>query len=496
MTAPAIVRFAPSPTGRLHIGNARTALYNVLIARQTHGQFILRLEDTDLKRGRPEGLEEIQDALRWLGLQWDQGPDIGGPHAPYNQTARKDIYHAHAQQLIASGHAYRCFCTPERLAEVREEQRKRKQPPRYDRACRAIPEAESSARAEAGESFVIRFKTPEQGTVTVHDLLRGDISVEYKEIDDYVLVRSNGLALYHLAAMVDDHLMGITHVFRGEEWLGSFPLHALIIRAFGWEEPIWCHLSIFLNPSGKGKMSKRNFKSESDIFILGLREQGYLPEAVNNWMALMGASFGTDEEVLTMDQLIERFSLERLNPAPARVNFEKLDHFNGVHIRNLSIAALAEKLLPFFEAAELSADIPTLQRIAPLIRDRIVTLREAVDMAGFFFRTTIAPEPNELVAKGLTPAQSLEALMQSSDVLAALPRFAHDVTEPAMRVLVERLGLKAGQVFTILRVAITGQTVSPPLFESMEFVGQAICLERIQHAIAQLRLIAAEQPAA
>jgi len=481
------VRFAPSPTGRFHIGGARTALYNFLLARQTGGQFILRIEDTDVKRSTPEALAELKEALRWLGLQWDEGPDVGGPHAPYNQTGRKEIYLQYAQQLLDSGHAYRCFCTPERLKQVRESQQKLKQPPHYDGTCRRLTVAEAEARAAAGEKFVVRFKTPSEGSTTVRDQLRGEITIENSTIDDYILVKSDGFALYHLAAMVDDHLMGITHVFRGSEWLGTFPLHALILRARGWSEPVWCHLSVFLKPTGKGKMSKRDVSSEQSIFVLELREMGYLPEAINSWIALMGASFGPDEEVLAMEAMIARFSLEHLNPAPARVNFEKLDHFNGLCLRRLSLIELVARSKPFFEKAGLHADDATLLKIAPIIQERIVTLDDAVEMAGFFFRPDPQPAPGDLVAKGLTPAKSLEAVTRARQIMESLPEFAHEALEPPLRALAEEMGLKPGQLFGILRVAVTGQSVSPPLFESMVIVGREQTLARVVQAESLLK---------
>jgi glutamyl-tRNA synthetase len=484
---PARVRFAPSPTGRFHIGSARTALYNVLLARQTGGQFILRIEDTDVKRTQPGALEEIKAAMRWLGLQWDEGPEVDGPHAPYNQMARKEIYLQHAQQLLASGHAYRCFCTPERLAQVREAQQKRKEAPHYDGTCRALDPAAAAARAAAGEKYVIRFKTPKEGTTTIVDRLRGEITLENRTIDDYVLVKSDGFALYHLAAMVDDHLMGITHVFRSAEWLGTFPLHALILRAFGWPEPEWCHLSVFLKPTGKGKMSKRDVTNEQSIFVLELRELGYVPEAINAWTALMGASFGADEQVLTMPELIQKFSLDHLNPAPARVNFEKLDHFNGLFLRQLSAADLAARVKPFFTRAGVAADDATLLKIVPIIQERIVTLDDAVEMAGFFFRAEVTPAAADLVAKDLTPAQSLEALTRAHALIQDLPDFQHATLEPPLRALAESLQLKPGQLFGILRAAVTGQTVSPPLFESMEIVGRETVLARLTKAEELLR---------
>ena len=484
------VRFAPSPTGHFHIGGARTALYNVLLARQTGGQFILRIEDTDTKRSTPEGLAEMKASLRWLGLHWDEGPDVGGPHAPYNQTARKEIYLKHAQQLLDSGHAYRCFCTPERLKQVREQQQKARQSPRYDGTCRGLSRAESDPRAAAGEQFTIRFKTPRTGTTTARDYLRGDITVDNSTIDDFILVKSDGLAVYHLAAMVDDHAMGITHVFRGQEWLGTFPLHALILRALGWPEPVWCHLSVFLNPSGKGKLSKRHLKSEQEVFVLGLREQGYLPEAVNSWIALMGASFGAEEELLSLDDMVQRFSLDNLSPSAARLNFEKLDDFNGKWIRRLSVDDLAARIKPSFEKAGLAADDAALRRIVPLIQERIVTLDDSVDFAGFFFRGSITPRPEELVAKGLTAAQSLNALARARALLEALPELTHAATEPPMRALAEELGLKTGQLFGLLRVAVTGQTVSPPLFECLEIVGREPTLARLRQAEEMLRAVA------
>jgi glutamyl-tRNA synthetase len=485
------VRMAPSPTGHFHIGGARTALYNFLLARQTGGQFILRIEDTDQKRNTPEAQAELIEALHWLGVQWDEGPDIGGPHAPYIQTARKQIYLDHARQLIAAGHAYFCFCTPDRLKELRAAQMAAKAPLRYDERCRALPPAEAAARAAAGEAHTIRFKTPPDGATTVRDYLRGDITVENRNIDDYILIKSDGYAVYHLAAIVDDHLMGITHVFRGSEWLGTFPLHALIIRAFGWAEPIWVHLSVFLKPSGKGKMSKRDASSEQSIFVLGLRDLGYVPEAVNNWIALMGASFGAEEDLLSLNEMVARFSLDHLTPAAARVNYEKLDHFNGLYLRRLAGDDLAERVRPFLEQAGLRPDADTLRRVAPLIQERIVTLADAVDMAGFFFRPAPRPAPGDLTVKGLTPDQCRNALAQALALLETIPAagFTHDALEPPFRALAAQLGLKPGQLFGLLRVAVTGQSVSPPLFESMAVIGRAECLARVAFAVEALAAV-------
>lgn len=479
---PARVRIAPSPTGRFHIGNARTALYDFLLARQTGGQFILRIEDTDRKRFDPGAEAEIMDSLRWLGLDWDEGPDVGGPHGPYRQSERVDIYHQHAQQLIESGHAYYCFCSPERLAEVRKQQQKRKEPPHYDGLCRRLNPDEAAARA-ANEPHVIRFKTPREGTTTAVDILRDPITVENSTIDDYVLVKSDGLPVYHLAAMVDDHLMGITHVMRGSEWLGTFPLHVLIYEAFGWEQPNWVHLSVFLNPSGKGKLSKRHGQQGANaIFVTDLREMGYLPEAVNNWMALMGWSFDDHTEYFPMEKLIGDFSLQKLKANPAAVNYGKLDHFNGLYIRQLAVEELAARIEPFFESAGIRPDMATLTQIAPIIQERIRTLDEAVDMAGFFFKESVEPDPEALVAKGLTATEAADAAKRALQVIQNTP-FEAEQLEAALRALADEIGLSAGQLFTILREAVTGQRVSPPLLETMEIVGRSKVLRRMEQAI-------------
>ncbi len=492
-TKPARVRVAPSPTGHMHLATARTALYDYLLARKTGGQFVLRVEDTDVKRTVPGSEQEIIDGLHWLGLDYDEGPDIGGPYGPYRQTERRDIYIQHARMIVESGHAYPCFCTPDRLEKMRQAQQKLKLPFLYDGLCRRIPPDEAARRVASGERHVIRFKMPREGTTTAHDLLRGDIVVENANIDDYVLLKSDGLPTYHLAAMVDDHLMHITHVMRGSEWLSTFPLHVNVVRAFGWEEPIWVHLSLFLKPSGKGKLSKRDaavaIKDGYSVFIKDMQDLGFIPEGVLNWIALMGWGVAEDD-VLSLPELIERFELENLKASPAAINFTKLDHFNATHIRLLSDADLAQRIRPFFEKAGLAVDDALLMKVAPLIKVRITTLDEAVDMAGFFFRNVVRAAPEELVPKGLTAAQALDVTQQSLAVLETVDPFTAENAEPPMRALVERLGLSPAQVFGILRVAVTGQKVSPPLFESMEIVGKDKVLARVRAALGELQAIA------
>lgn len=479
---PVRVRFAPSPTGHLHIGGARTALYNYLLAQQTGGAFIIRIEDTDQTRFVPSAMEEQMNSLRWLGIHWDEGPDVGGPHSPYIQSQRTDIHRAHAEQLVEMGQAYYCFCTRERLEALRAEQLARKAQRHYDGHCRNIPFAEAKARQESGESCVIRFKVDPEGSTTVHDHIRGDITTANNTLDDFVILKSDGLSLYHLAAMVDDHLMGITHVIRGSEWIPSLPKHALIHRAFGWPEPVWVHLSVFLKPSGKGKLSKRDVVEGHAILVHEMPALGFIPEALNNWIALMGWSLDDKTDYLTLDQMIAGFSLDRLNPSPAAINFDKLDYFNGLHLRALDPADLARRLLPFFSAPAFAVSEADLLRVIPLIQPRIASLDEAVTMIGFFFRSNVAYERATLIPKGMEAATALAALQRTHTLFRALPDLAHPTAEPPMRALAEELNLKPGQLFGIIRVAVTGQTVSPPLFETMELMDKEIIFNRLAQA--------------
>jgi glutamyl-tRNA synthetase len=492
--APVRVRFAPSPTGHTHLGSGRTALYDYLVARQMGGKFILRIEDTDRKRYVPGSEEELMASLRWLGLQWDEGPDIGGPYGPYRQSERAEIYREQARRLVERGNAYPCFCSAERLDAMRKEAQAHRLPTMYDGTCRRLDAAESARRVAAGEKHVVRFRMPREGSITVRDRVRGAITVENRQLDDYIIVKSDGLALYHLAAMVDDHLMEITHVIRGSEWLPTFPLHAHIIRALGWREPEFVHLSVFLKPSGKGKMSKREsadlVKDGYSIFVKDLKDLGYTPEGVVNWIALMGWSLDDHTEFFTLADLVKSFSLERLNPSPAAINFTKLDHFNGVHIRALPEAELARRLRPYLEGAGLVVDEARLLAVVPLIRERMVTLDDAVTIGGFFFRDDVAADPGALVAKKLSAAESASVAKRCLAILEGLPSVAHDVAEPPLRALVEELALSPNQVFGILRVAVTGQSVSPPLFESMAIIGRETVMARVRRAVELLQAAA------
>ena len=486
---PVRTRFAPSPTGRMHLGSARSALFPFLLARRSGGTLILRIEDTDQKRLVPQAEQELIDGLHWLGINFDEGPHIGGPNGPYRQTERREIYKEFAWKLVDLGKAFPCFCDAERLNRIRQEQIKNKQNPRYDGACRNLDPDEGHRRAAAGEKFVIRFKMPKEGSVITTDLLRGSTITENSALDDSVLIKSDGLPTYHIAAMVDDHLMGISHVIRGSEWLPSLPLHVHIIRAFGWEEPLFVHLSVFLKPSGKGKMSKREaveaIKDGHSIFVGDLQGLGYIPEGVLNWIALMGWGVPEDD-ILTLDDMIARFDIHNLTPSPAAINFAKLDHFNATHIRLLQNEDLAARIKPFFMKEQLDVDDTRLLKIVPLIRERLVTLDDCLPFAAWFFKETVEPKLEDLIARNLSSAQSADIARQAYQILASLPAINPEIAEPPLRLLVEQLGMSPGQVFGILRVAVTGQTVSPPLFESMEIVGKEKVLARLKKAISIL----------
>ncbi len=487
------VRFAPSPTGPFHIGGARTALFNWLFARHHGGTFILRIEDTDQKRYDPEALRLVLDGLRWLGIDWDEGPEVGGQYGPYFQSERTDRYRQWAEWLVEQGKAYRCYCTPERLARVREEQRARKADPGYDRHCRDLsPGERARLHAETGGQFVIRFKMPLAGSTTVHDLLRGDITFDNTQLQDLVLLKSDGFPTYHLANVVDDHFMEISHILRAEEWISSAPVHANLYAAFGWEMPQIAHLPVILNPSGKGKLSKRSSGFSQDgqripVLLHEFREAGYVPEALVNFLTNIGWSFGEDREVFTVEETIQRFDLARVNPAGGAFPIEKLDWLNSVYLREMDDAKLAELLQPVFEEAGYEARIETLVQVAPLLKPRIKTLPDAVPMAAFVFTRTFVPAaPEDLVPKKLDAPRTKEALNHAYARLKELPDFRAETQEQAMRALAEQVGLKAGQLFGALRMAVTAQKVSPPLFESMEVLGRETCLARIRMAIESL----------
>ena len=350
---------------------------------------------------------------------------------------------------------------------------------------------EAVERIQSGTPHVIRFKSPKEGKTTAHDLLRGDITVENNTLDDMILIKSNGLPVYHLAAMVDDHLMGITHVIRGSEWLSTFPIHVLIFRALGWNEPVWVHLSIFLKPDGKGKMSKRDTELAREqglpIFIKDMEDMGYIPEAVINWMVLMGWSYDDKTEFFTLDELIDKFSLEKLNPSPAAINFSKLDHFNGLHIRNLDLADFTARIKPWFIKAGYSPDDEVLFQVAGIIQNRTKKLNEVVEMAGFFFQDEVNLAMDRVITAKLKKSLALTAAQGILSIFHSLPEITQENAETPLRKLAEDLGIKAGQVFGLLREILTGQKVSPPIFDIIPILGREKVLTRLEEAVESIQ---------
>ncbi|MHB8507438.1 MAG: glutamate--tRNA ligase [Candidatus Dormibacteria bacterium] len=467
------VRFAPSPTGLLHPGGARTVLFNYLFARQNQGSFLLRIEDTDRGRYDEASLTSITEGLRWLGLEWDEGPGVGGGHFPYFQSERLAHYHAAAARLLEGGHAYRCFCTSARLEALRESQRADGRPTRYDRHCAAIPDDESESRFAAGELFVVRMRVP-PGTTTTHDLLRGTSAIDNGSQDDQVLLKSDGFPTYHLASVVDDHLMEITHVIRADEWLGSFAKHLMLYSMLGYEPPLYAHLPLVLGPD-KTKLSKRHGATS----VLENRDLGYLPEAMLNFLALLGWSPGTDDDFLDLERLVASFDLSRVQVSPAVFDRDKLDSLNGRHIRALDPAEFARRLAPF--VPELSP--PMLELAAPLVQERMQRLTEGPDLLNFFVLRPVEL-PADLVPKNRDAAGTIPVLQE------ARAFFENGELGPGqeegLRQLAEGAGWKAGELFMTLRIALTGSRVTPPLLESARLLGRSECLVRLDHAIGQL----------
>ncbi|MBN1963662.1 MAG: glutamate--tRNA ligase, partial [Anaerolineae bacterium] len=423
MDRPVRVRFAPSPTGPLHIGGARTALFTWLLARHYGGTFVLRIEDTDRSRYVPGSVELITGGLRWLGLDWDEGPEVGGDYGPYFQSERAALYQHWANWLVEQDKAYRCYCTKERLDEIREHGVQG-----YDRHCRYLSPEERAAHEANGDEYVIRFKMALEGTTTVPDMIRGDMTVDNSTLQDLVLLKSDGFPTYHLANVVDDHLMEISHVTRSTEWIPTAPIHYRLYEAFGWEMPRIAHLPIILNPDGKGKLSKRTAGFTENghkvpVLLHEFREAGYLPEAVVNFLTNIGWSFGDDREVFTIQETIERFDLSRVSPAAGIFPLSKLDWLNGVYIREMDPADLAPLLREPLERAGYVVDEATLRQIAPLVQERIHSLNDVVEKAGFFFEDAITLDIDDLMQKNMDAAATKTALTAVQTALTGLPDF-------------------------------------------------------------------------
>ena len=478
------VRFAPSPTGDLHVGNIRTALFDWAYARHTGGTFIFRIEDTDTARVTDEYINAAIDTLKWLGLQWDEGPEVGGPNGPYLQSQRLDIYAEWAQKFLDQGDAYYCYCSPEELEAVREEQRKANVAPGYNGHCRELTADQIAAYKAEGREGVVRMRMPE-GTTTFKDEIRGEVTFDHKFVPDFVLVRADGSPLYTLAVAVDDVLMQVTHVLRGEDLLSSTPRQIRVYQAMGVKPedyPVFAHLP-FVMGQDNAKLSKRN----GEVSIAWYREQGYLPEAICNYLALLGWSPGDDRENITMKELTELFSVEKVHSSPARFDMKKLEAINGDKIRALNLEEFATWTMPFLIKAGVisgtDAEVQLVKKALPLIQERIVKLDEAPQLLKFLFVKEFAVDA-DAVAK-ITDAAAKDILQRSLSDLEGVATWNHESIEAVLRAsLIEELGLKPRIAFTALRIATTGSTISPPLFESMELLGKEACLARITQALA------------
>ncbi len=479
---PPVVRIAPSPTGDPHVGTAYIALFNYAFAKRHGGRFVLRIEDTDQERSSRSSETAIFEALRWLGLDWDEGPDVGGPHGPYRQSERLAVYGSHVAQLLASGAAYRCFCTRERLDALRKQQLADKvEHPGYDRHCRGLDPAQAAARAAAGETHVVRLAVPEHGEVIVPDRLRGEIRFGVEQVDEQVLVKSDGFPTYHLANVVDDHLMGVTHVIRGEEWLSSTPKHVLLYRAFGWEAPEFYHVGLLRN-ADRSKLSKR----KNPVSINYYRALGYLPTTFLNFLATLGFSMPDGRERFTLAEMVECFDLSRLSAGGPVFDPVKLAAWNGEDLRALSVDALCERLLgDVFERERLRA-------IVELSRERIQRLDDFVPFASFFFGGSIdlrAVLP-EFALKNRTREEVIEILTRFLEEIEKdkdARAFTKETVEAFARGFCERSGWKTKEIFGLLRLAVVGRTAAPPLFETLVACGKDRTRLRLRDAIEALK---------
>jgi glutamyl-tRNA synthetase len=474
---PVRVRIAPSPTGDPHVGTAYIALFNYAFARQQGGKFVLRIEDTDQTRARGDSEQMIFDALRWTGLSWDEGPDVGGPYAPYRQSERAEIYRAHAGELMERGEAYRCFCTPDRLDKLRAQQKLEKKDLGYDRHCRDLDPHDGTRRAAAGETYVIRLKVPLSGPIEFTDKLRGVVTRDAKEVDDQVLLKSDGLPTYHLANVVDDHLMEITHVIRAEEWISSTQKHVLLYKAFRWELPEFIHMPLLRNPDkNKSKISKR----KHPVSINYYRDIGILPHALLNFLALMGWSFGGDREKFTLDEMISVFSWDRMSLGGPVFDLEKLQWLNEQYLHELDYDTLAQTLVDW----RLNKDY--LAKVIPLVRERIRKLDEFIPATEYFFSgdldyTALLPE---MVVPEVSATDVAKGLLDYVERFESRDGWTGAALEEIGRTWAEALHWKTSHAFMLLRIAVTGRKASPPIFQTMEVIGKEITRRRLRQAAA------------
>jgi glutamyl-tRNA synthetase len=469
---PVRVRFAPSPTGYPHLGNIRTALFNWLFARHNGGMFVLRIEDTDVARRVEGAVDIILDSLRWLGLEWDEGP--------YFQSERLSVYHETAQRLLDEDHAYLCYCSPERLDVMRREQMKRKQPPKYDRHCRDLTARERTQLKAAGVTPVIRFKTPVKGETAFHDLIYGRVTFKHDTLDDFVLLKSDGYPTYHLANIVDDHLMAISHVLRAEEWLSSTPRHVLLYQSLNWPAPQFAHLPMILGPD-RAKLSKRHGATNINEYQKG----GYLPGAMVNFLALLGWSLDDRTELLSREELIQHFCLERVGKTAAIFNREKLEWMNGVYVRRLSLGEFVHRAMPFLDrdlpdSVRRPLDENYVDQVLRLTQERAKTLAEVPELTSFFFLDDLSYDKRLLLKGKLDVNSVIRAVTIATKKLEEVSTWHATTLEDMLRSLATELNLPTGELFGLLRVAVTGRTAAPPLFRTMAVLGKDKCLKRLK----------------
>jgi glutamyl-tRNA synthetase len=508
------VRFAPSPTGYLHIGSLRSALFNYLTAKSLGGDFILRIEDTDQKREVAGAVDKLIDALEWVSLSFDEGPDKGGKYAPYLQSQRMDIYQKYAEELLKKGGAYYCFCSAERLDRKRKDQEAKKLPPRYDRACRDLTLEEVGKKIKNGETFVLRQRIPSKGEVIVYDELRGEIKFKAEELEDHVLIKSDGMPTYQFANVVDDHTMKITHVLRGDEWISSFPKNILLYKAFKWTSPKFIHMPLILNKEGGGKLSKR----QGDVTVEDYRSKGYLPEAlinfcvllgwrgklINNEKLIMNNREGKGSEVFSLKELEKVFNYKDIGTSPAVFDLEKLDSLNGYYIRQMDLDKLTKMCVPYLEKAGLIKPMVNgqwlmvsdnkeisfgyLKKVVKLEQERLKKLSEIGERTEFFFNHDLKYEADLLIWKSLSHEEVKNNLEKIHELLEKIPEenWTDDSINDAIITYLKAKELKVGDYLWPLRVSLTGLKASPGPFEVAEVLGRAESLSRVQGGVKKL----------
>lgn len=486
------VRFAPSPTGLLHIGGLRTALYNYLFACKHDGDFVLRIEDTDRERYVEEAEADILAALDWTSLSFDEGPGVGGPHAPYHQSRRRETYATYAGRLVKEGHAYYAFDSLEDLEEMRKRFATPENPsPKYDAATRSemsnslrLPEDEVQHRIERGDEYVVRLKVPRSESVRFRDLIRGTVSFDTEALDDQVLVKSDGMPTYHLANVVDDHLMGITHVIRGEEWLSSTPKHMLLYRFLGWHPPQMAHLPLIMSPGG-GKLSKRDADELGiPVTVAQYRAAGFEPEALINYLAFLGWNPGTEQELFTLEELMDAFTFDRVGSSGVQFNLDKLQWYNEQYVRGFSVEELLERARPWLDRGGVEADDKYLRIVAALMQDRITFVKDLSETCGYFFE-----DPSEYEEAGVKKrwkGDSAELERAYADRLEESGTFDADRAEDILRDLAAERDVGAGRIIHPTRLAISGMSFGPSLFHMMEVLGEETCVRRMRRAADEL----------